>query len=84
MIREFNFHVAWVDVMKEGSSYIGLIEYQSKLPCPLTRSYVQPLWVFDGRCMDEYEAKYAAMDMLNQIDEITFSGRVVYKDGVTL
>jgi hypothetical protein len=94
MVKEFDFHIAWIDVMKEGESFVGIIEYQPKSSFSHTRScpqqfypqpfWVQVLWVFSGKRMCEEEAKYAAMDMLDQIDEITFSGKVLYKDGVML
>lgn len=43
LIKEFNFHLAWTDVMKQGVGYVGLIEYQRKLPGPLIHSLVQVL-----------------------------------------
>jgi len=85
MIREFEYHIAWTDVMREGRNFIGLIEFQRKLPCPLMQTYwVQALWVFNLRRMDELEAEDAAVAMLEQIDEITPAGTVIYKDGVAL
>jgi hypothetical protein len=85
MIREFEYHIAWTDVMKEGRNFIGLIEFQRKLPCPLVQtSWVQALWVFNLRRMNELEAENAAADMLEKIDEITPNGKVIYCDGVAL
>lgn len=85
LIKEFENHIAWTDVMKDGRNYVGLIEFQRKLSSSSAHSsWVQALWVFNSRRMDELEAENAAAAMLEQIYEITPAGRVIYKDGVAL
>lgn len=80
MIKEFANHIAWTDAMREGYNYVGLIEFQRKLPC----SVVHALWVINPHLMDEYEAEVAAIAMLEEIYEITDSDKVIYSDGVAL
>lgn len=80
MVKEFSNHIAWTDAMKEGQGYIGLIEYQHKLPF----SMVHALWVIDPRLTNEDDAELAAMNMLEQIYDITDTDRVIYNDGVAL
>ncbi|GGY71822.1 hypothetical protein GCM10011613_15890 [Cellvibrio zantedeschiae] len=80
MVKEFANHIAWTDAMREGYSYVGLIEFQRKLPC----SIVHALWVINPHSMDEFEAETAAIAMLEKIDEITDADKVIYCDGVAL
>jgi hypothetical protein len=80
MVKQFANYIAWTDAMKEGQNYVGLIEYQHKLPYSL----VHALWVIDPRLTNESDAEIAAMTMLEQIYEIADGDRVIYSDGVAL
>ena len=80
MVKEFRNYIAWTDAMREGQTYVGLIEYQHKLPC----SMVHALWVIDPRLTNEDDAETAAMTMLEQIYDITDADRIMYSDGVML
>jgi len=80
MIKEFPHHVAWTDAMADGGSFVGLIEYQRKLPF----SCVHILWVINPAISDQIEAELSAIKMLEKICRITDSDTVVYDDGVAL
>jgi hypothetical protein len=80
MVKEFPHHIAWTDAMREGCNYVGLIEYQRKLPC----ARVHVLWVFSPYEAGADEAEGAAINMLEQICEITDGDNVIYSDGVAL
>lgn len=84
LVKEFEYHLAWTDVVRNGRSYVGLIEYQRKLARTSSRSWVQVLWVYNANAMDAQKAEQAAVAMLSQIHEITRAGQVIYKDGVAL
>ena len=80
MVKEFPYYIAWTDAMREGQKYVGLIEYQRKLP----GANVQILWVVSPNLNEQRDAEIAAIGMLNHIREITASGRIIYSDGVAL
>ena len=80
MVKEFPNYIAWTDAMREGQSYVGLIEYQRKLP----GANVQILWVVAPNLHEQRDAEIAAIGMLNHIRDITASGRIIYSDGVAL
>ena len=80
MVKEFPHHIAWTDAMTEGYNYVGLIEYQRKLPFAM----VHVLWVINPHLTGEDEAEFAAINMLEQICEITDGDNVIYSDGVAL
>ncbi len=80
MVKEFPHHIAWTDAMRDGGRFVGLIEYQRKLPCAM----VHVLWVVSPMLKGEDEAEFAAVNMLEQICEITDSDNVIYSDGVAL
>ena len=80
MVKEFKHYIAWTDVMRAGNGFVGVIEYQRKLPC----SMVHVLWVINPQIRDEDESEDAATAMLEQISEITAAGKVIYSDGVAL
>ncbi len=66
--------------MREGGSFIGLIEFQRKLPWAAVHS----LWVINPQLKNEDDAEIAAMVMLEHIFDITESNRVIYSDGIAL
>jgi hypothetical protein len=80
MFKEFSHYTAWTDTMKAARGFVGLIEYQSK--CAGSR--VNVLWVIAPDCVCEDEAEAVADAMLQEIDDITLAGNVIYSDGVFL
>lgn len=80
MVKEFPYYIAWTDAMHDGNSFVGLIEYQRKLP----GANVQTLWVIAPNLTQQRDAEIAAIGMLHHIRDITASGRVIYSDGVAL
>lgn len=80
MVKEFADHIAWTDSMKDGHNYVGLIEYQRKIPA----STVHVLWVINPQMKAEDQAERAAAKMLEQIREITDRNNIIYSDGVAL
>jgi len=80
MIKEFNHYTAWTDSMKYESGYAGLIGYQRKSP----DSVAHMLWVIAPNFASESDAEDSANKMLEQIQDITRFGKVIYADGVML
>lgn len=80
MVKEFSEYMAWTDVRKEGSTFVGLIEYQRKIP----GSLVNILWVIAPNITQLFDAEKAAIRMLSHIRDITPQGRIIYSDGVAL
>lgn len=66
--------------MVDRHRYIGLIEYSPKQ----AGGMVNILWVIAPNSACESDAENTANKMLEQIDEITLSGDVIYSDGVLL
>ena len=80
MYKDFAHYTAWTDSMVDRHRYIGLIEYQPKQ----AGGMVNILWVIAPNVTCAFEAENAADKMLEQFDEITLSGNVIYRDGVLL
>ena len=80
MFKEFTHYTAWTDTMIDRHRFIGLIEYQPKRAGGETKV----LWVITPDLLCEYQAEVAADKMLEQICEITLSGKVIYNDGIAL
>ncbi len=80
MVKEFSDYIAWTDVREEGSKFVGLIEYQRKIP----GSMVNILWVMAPNITQFFDAEKAAIRMLSHIRDINTQGRIIYSDGVTL
>lgn len=80
MFKEFSHHIAWTDIMKYESGFVGLIEYQPKR----NNSKVHVLWVMGANAVDAIAAEVLADNMLEEIADIRPDGRVVYSDGVIL
>jgi hypothetical protein len=80
MVKEFTEYIAWTDAMKEGSNFVGLIEYQRKTP----GAEINILWVMAPNITEQYDAERAAIRMLSHIRDINSSGRIIYSDGVAL
>jgi len=80
MIKEFSHYTAWTDAMKYDSGYAGLIGYQRKS----SDSVAHMLWVIAPNFASEADAEDSADRMLDQIQDITRFGKVIYNDGVML
>lgn len=80
MFKDFNNHLAWTDAMETECGFVGLIEYQSKQH----GANINVLWVVAPDCICANEAEIAADNMLQQIEEITLEGKVIYSDGIAL
>jgi hypothetical protein len=80
MVKEFPEYIAWTDAMKEGNHFIGLIEYQRKVP----GAEVNILWVMAPNIIEQFDAEKAAVRMLGHIRDISVHGRIIYSDGVAL
>lgn len=80
MVKEFHEYIAWTDAMKEGTNFVGLIEYQRKKP----GAEVNILWVMAPNMTEQYDAEKAAVRMLSHIRDISSQGRIIYSDGVAL
>lgn len=80
MIKDFTYYTAWTDTMKYEYGYAGLIGYQRKS----ANSCARILWVLAPSLTSEYEAEESADRMLEQIQDITRFGKIMYTDGVML
>ena len=80
MFKDFSHYIAWTDIMKSDGRFVGLIEYQSRRQ----GSPVNVLWVIAPDCVCEDEAEAVTDAMLQQISNITRTGKVIYSDGVAL
>jgi hypothetical protein len=80
MVKNFEYYIAWTDVMQYESGYAGLIGYQRKS----LNGLAHLLWVLGPNIRCESEAEFFAENMLDQITDITRFGRIIYADGVML
>lgn len=80
MVKEFHHYIAWTDAMEYENGYAGLIGYQRKN----TGAPAHMLWVIAPNLTSTADAEESADEMLENIQDITRFGRVIYGDGVML
>lgn len=80
MVKEFRHYMAWTDAMRYENGYAGLIGYQGKNADAVARM----LWVIGPNLSSTADAEDSADKMLEQIQDITRFGKIVYADGVRL
>lgn len=78
MVKEFACHIAWTEVIREGCKFVGLVEYQRRVPWAM----VHELCVVGPYLNDENDAEIAATSLLENIKEITECDDIIYNDRV--